>query len=275
MTNETGFNSLLGGWSERVEHRVEADEAAFCAEATGDPIPAHRSGRIAPPIYATLATGRLTVEAFAALPAELMAAPVHFSYSIDISQPLVPRMRLLSRARSTGLRAYPGGSSIEVSLETTTRTDEPVNRQRIRAEFPSGNGASAGSDVEVPVQPAGMPEVVTQHIDEEQAAGFGTVVNSLIDQARGAATFELSWLLRRVLAVGAMTSAAVINELGDSDPARLRSFELSGPAHADCRHFVTRIWRTATPDSSIRCTFDSITTGGAVVVDRGSATFVK
>lgn len=274
MTNETGFNFLQGHWSERVEHRVEANEAAFCAEATGDPIPAHRSGQIAPPIYATLATGRLSVEAFAALPAELMNSPVHFSYSIEISQPLVPRMHLLSRARSTGLQADSAGSSIEVMLETTTRTHEPVNQQRIRAEFPSDGRVSVSPDVGVPPQPTGMAELVTQHIDEEQASGFTTVVNNLIDQARGTVTLEFSWLLRRVLAVGAMTSAAVINELGDGDPARLRAFELRGPTHADWRHFVTRIWRTGTADSSIQCTFDSITAGGAVVVDRGSATFL-
>ena len=44
----------LGQWTEGPEFKVEAERTKAYAQATNDPIPAHLSGEVAPPVFAVV-----------------------------------------------------------------------------------------------------------------------------------------------------------------------------------------------------------------------------
>jgi len=67
----------LGQWTEGPEFKVDAERTKAYAEATNDPIPAHLSGQVAPPVFAVVPIWDTIAGAMAGVvpPEVLMLAP--------------------------------------------------------------------------------------------------------------------------------------------------------------------------------------------------------
>src|SRR6476646_8090670 len=68
----------LGQWTEGPEFKVEADRTKAYAAATNDPIPAHRNGEVAPPVFAVVPIWDTMAGAMAGVvPPEVLMLVVH------------------------------------------------------------------------------------------------------------------------------------------------------------------------------------------------------
>ncbi len=78
-TDELVFDdSGLNTWTDEERFDVTRDRLAEYAAATNDPIPAHRSGEVAPPVFAIVPVFEaLLVPAVDVLPVELIPRVVH------------------------------------------------------------------------------------------------------------------------------------------------------------------------------------------------------
>ncbi len=102
----------IGVWSDPDRFEVTAERIAQYAEATNDPIEAHRKGEIAPPVFAIVPAFMAIVQsAFLVAPPEVALRVVHGEQDFHFHRPIRPGDVLATRAKPIGFGDTFDGSS--------------------------------------------------------------------------------------------------------------------------------------------------------------------
>jgi acyl dehydratase len=268
--------SNVGVWGEPDTFEVTRERLAQYAEATNDPIAAHRSGERAAPVFAVVPAFMSIMQvAFRVAPPEVAMRVVHGEQDFRIARPIRPGDVIATRAKPIGYAGAPNGTSAAFLLECRDVDGELVNEQYMTAFF---RGIDVGETVGELAPPHKFDEslreqdpiaVVTQHVDDDQtyryspASGDPMPIHLDEDVARSAG---LPGIIAHGLCTQAFTSWAVLTAL-DVDSTRLtrHAVRFAKPVLPG-QDITTSIW-AAGPD---RYAFES-TVGDTVVVKDGLA----
>ena len=229
MSDEERFDPAgLDTWTDEHRFEVTRERIVAYAEATNDPIDAHRAGDIAPPVFAIVPVfGSLTEPALSVVPLSLFGRIVHGEQDFRFHRPIRAGDVLVSRARMTGYEGLPNGTRACVHTETRDESGGLVNEQYVTffvRGFDTGEkrGTLAPSHK---TEAGGSPLAkVSQHVDEDQtfryapAAGDPMPIHLDEEVAKAAG---LPGIIVHGLCTMAFTSWAVLTELADGDVTRL------------------------------------------------------
>lgn len=222
----------LGQWTEEETFEVTAERIAAYAEATNDPIAPHRSGEVAPPVFAVVPTFMsLAPAALEVAPAELLGKLVHGEQDFVFHRPIRPGDVLTTRAKGTGYAARSTGSTVTVYATTTDAGGELLNEQWLTAFFRGVDaGATKGENAPGHSAPDEVFElapdaVVTQHVDDDQTFRYSPASGDPMPIHLDEEIARLSGLpgiINHGLCTMAFTSWAALQEFGGGEVARLR-----------------------------------------------------
>lgn len=248
----TGFLPAgVGRWTEPDTFEVTAERIAKYAEATNDPIPAHLSGDIAPPVFAIVPVFMsLIPAALAVAPAEYVMRIVHGMQDFRFHQVIRPGMTLVSRAKPIGYEGNPKGTRVAIYLESRTEDGSLVNEQWVTSFFRNVDAGPLVGEL-APVrsleQDTPVAKVVS-HVDDDQtfrysAASGDPMPIHLDDEIAKMA--GLPGIIAHGLCTMAFTSWAVLTEVADSDTKRLRRLaaRFNKPVLPG-QDIATQIWRS-------------------------------
>ncbi|ALG86326.1 MaoC/PaaZ C-terminal domain-containing protein [Gordonia phthalatica] len=271
----------LNVWSDDESFEVTAERIAEYAAATNDPVPAHRAGEVAPPVFAIVPVfDSMLTPVIDVAPVEIFGRVVHGEQDFRFHRPIRPGETLVSRARAIGYAGKPKGSTIAVHVESRDAAGELVNEQYLTAYF---RGIDAGRTVgeQAPAHRvddavrSGEPvAVVDQHIDDDQtfryAPASGDPVPLHLDE-EVAKDAGLPGIIAHGLCTMAFASWAVLTETAGSDVARMRrlAVRFAGMVFPG-DDLQTRIWRTGTADGVTSYAFETVR-GDDVVLSDGVA----
>ena len=110
----------LGQWTEGPEFKVEAERTKAYAAATNDPIAAHLSGEVAPPVFAVVPIWDTIAGAMAGVtPPEVLLLVVHGEQDMRLHKPITPGHGAAARRpRRVGIHVKPNGTTVVVKVET-------------------------------------------------------------------------------------------------------------------------------------------------------------
>lgn len=271
----------LGVWSDDEAFEVTGERIAEYAAATNDPIPAHRAGDVAPPVFAIVPVfDSMLTPVIDVAPVEIFGRVVHGEQDFRFHRPIRPGETLVSRARAIGFAGKPKGSTIAVHVECRDTAGELVNEQYLTAYF---RGVDAGRTVGEQAVPHAVPEsvragrplaVVDQHVDDDQtfryapASGDPVPLHLDEDVAKDAG---LPGIIAHGLCTMAFASWAVLTETADSDVTRMRrlAVRFAGLVFPG-DDLQTRIWRTGEADGVTSYAFETVR-GDDVVLSDGVA----
>jgi acyl dehydratase len=268
--------SNVGVWGDADTFEVTRERLVQYAEATNDPIEAHRRGDIAPPVFAVVPAFMSILQvAFRVAPPDVAMRVVHGEQDFRIRRPIRPGDTISTRAKPIGYAGAPNGTSAAFLLECRDAEGELVNEQYMTAFF---RGVDVGETVGEPAPPHKFDEtlrareplaVVTQHVDDDQtyryspASGDPMPIHLDADVARAAG---LPGIIAHGLCTQAFTSWAVLTALGvDSTQLRRHAVRFAKPVLPG-QDVTTSIW-AAGPGAYA---FET-TVGDTVVVKDGLA----
>jgi acyl dehydratase len=270
--------SGLERWTDEVQFDVTRERLVDYAEATNDPIAAHRAGDVASPVFAVVPVFQSLAEpAVDVVPLSLFGKILHGEQDFRFHRPIRPGDSLVSKGRMTGFEGLPNGTRACVYLESRSEDDgELVNEQfvtffvrgfddgrRLGELSPSHRFDEALRDAEPVAE-------VTQHIDSDQtfryspAAGDPMPIHLDEQVARDAG---LPGIIAHGFCVMAFTSWAILQELGDSDTSRLKrlAVRFAKPVLPG-QDMTTRVWRRDATTYAYETTV-----GGVAVIRDGLA----
>ncbi|CRY76768.1 Acyl dehydratase [Nocardia farcinica] len=247
----------LNVWTEDFPFTVERDRIADYAAATNDPIPAHRRGDIASPVFAIVPVFERMIEpAVDVVPLSIFGRGVHGEQDFHFHRPIRPGDTLVSRARMTGYEGLPKGTRAVVHVECRDTAGELVNEQYVTMFFrgaDASNGRSVGELGPSHKLPDGIRDrepvaKVAQHIDADQtfryAPASGDPVPLHLDE-QVAKDAGLPGIIAHGLCTMAFASWAVLTEVGDADVTRLKRLAVRFSKMVfPSDDLETRIWRT-------------------------------
>jgi acyl dehydratase len=267
----------VGVWTDPDTFEVSRERIAQYAEATNDPIGAHRAGELASPIFAIVPSFMSVIQvAFTVASPEVALRVVHGEQDFRFHRPIRPGDVITTRAKPIGYAGAPNGTSAAFLLECRAASGELVNEQYMTAFF---RGVDAGDQVGELAPPHKFDEalrstepvaVVTQHVDDDQtyryspASGDPMPIHLDDDIAKAAG---LPGIIAHGLCTQAFTSWAVLTAVADGDSTRLKrhAVRFAKPVLPG-QEITTTIWRAAAG----RYPFET-TVGDTVVVKDGLA----
>lgn len=222
----------VGKWSDESEFKVEADRIKAYAAATNDPIPAHTSGELAPPVFAVVPIwDAMGASVMSVTPPEVMLNALHGEQDMFLRQPIRPGMVLRSRAAPVGVHVKASGTAVVTRTETRDEQGGLVNEQYMTSFFRNASeGESAGETAPVHQFPEAArgndpTAVVTQRFDDDQTFRYrdasGDYVPIHFDEDIAKA-IGLPGIIIHGLCTMAFTSWGAISELAGGDPTRLQ-----------------------------------------------------
>ena len=273
--------SGLDTWAEEHRFEVTRERIIEYAEATNDPIEAHRSGELAPPVFAIVPAFHALMEpALEVVPVELIPRLVHGEQDFRFHGPIVAGDRLVSRGKMIGYEGLPNGTRSAIYLECRTEDGELVNEQYVTAFF---RGFDAGENVGAQAPGHKFDErlratppaaKLTQHVDEDQTFRYGPAAGDpmpihLDDEiARSAG---LPGIIAHGLCTLAFTSWAVLTEVTDGRSERLRrlAVRFSKPVLPG-QDITTHIWNAGSAEGGTAYAYET-TVGDDLVIKDGYA----
>lgn len=271
----------IGSWGEVDTFEVTRERIAQYAEATNDPIAAHRAGEIASPVFAVVPSFMSIMQvAFRVAPPEVALRVVHGEQDFRFHRPIRPGDAISTRAKAIGYAGAPNGTSAAFLLECRDADGELVNEQYMTAFF---RGIDVGESVgelapshkfDESLRAQQPVAVVTQHVDDDQtyryspASGDPMPIHLDEDAARGAG---LPGIIAHGLCTQAFTSWAVLMSVAGGQTARLRrhAVRFAKPVLPG-QDITTSIWRVGSTDGVTTYAFET-TVGDTVVVKDGLA----
>jgi acyl dehydratase len=278
-------DSHVNEWSEPERFEVTPERIAEYAAATNDPIAAHLSGEIAPPVFAIVPVFEaLLVPAVEVMPVELVPRIVHGEQDFQFHRPIYPGDKLVSRAKMIGYEGLENGTRAAILLECRTEEGELVNEQYATAFVRGFNAGKAVGELspshkfddrlheQAPLAKA------TAHVDLDQtfryspASGDPMPIHLDEDIARGAG---LPGIIAHGLCTMAMSSWGLLSEVSGSDVKRLTRFAARfAKMVLPGDDLETRIWKAGARDGVTSYAFETargedfvITDGLAEIVD--------
>ncbi|OMC03442.1 MaoC/PaaZ C-terminal domain-containing protein [Mycolicibacterium fortuitum] len=271
-------DSGLNTWTDEERFEVTRERLAEYAAATNDPIPSHRSGDVAPPVFAIVPVFEaLLVPAVDVLPVELIPRVVHGEQDFHFHRPIRPGDKLVSRGKMIGYEGLENGTRAAIYLECRTEDGELVNEQYVTTFV---RGFDAGKSMGE-LSPAhrfddalrvGSPvATVVQHVDDDQtfryapAAGDPMPIHLDEEVARDAG---LPGIIAHGLCTMAFTSWAVLTEVAGSDVNRLRRFAVRfSKMVLPGDNLETRVWRRGTAGGVTTYAFETARGSDLVITD--------
>jgi acyl dehydratase len=270
----------LGQWTEGPEFKVEADRTKAYAAATNDPIAAHRSGEVAPPVFAVVPIWDTMAGAMAGVvPPEVLMLVVHGEQDMRFHKTIVPGAVLTSLAAPIGIHVKPNGTSVIVKVETHDDAGDLVVEQYMTSFFRGVSEGDSGGD-EAPEHKlsaevkAGAPVgSVTQTLDTDQtyryaeASGDNMPIHLDADVAK---SVGLPGIIIHGLCTMAFTSVAAVQELcgGDSTKLRRLAVRFSRPVLPG-QEITTTFWAAGDADGNPVFGYETRNGDGEVVIKDG------
>jgi len=276
------FNAdAVGTWSEPETFEVTAERIAEYATATNDPIDAHLSGAVGPPVFAIVPVFMGMIgAAFSVAPPEIAMRVVHGEQDFRFRRPIVPGDVLSSRVKPIGYASAANGTTLCFLLETRDAQDEVVNEQYMTAFF---RGVDAGESVgelapghkfDETLREQAPVAKVTAHLDDDQTFRYAPASGDpmpihLDDEAAKMA--GLPGIIIHGLCTQAFTSWAVVQEVAGGDSSRLKrlAVRFARPVLPG-QDITTTIWRAGSDGGATTYAFET-TVGADVVIKDGLA----
>ncbi|QWF77855.1 MaoC/PaaZ C-terminal domain-containing protein [Amycolatopsis sp. CA-230715] len=222
----------LDRWTEETRFAVTRERLAEYAAATNDPIPAHRAGDVASPVFAIVPVFEsLLAPALEVVPPALFGRILHGEQDFRFHRPIRPGDELVARGRMTGYQGLPNGTRAAVYLETRAAGGEMVNEQYVtffvrgfdtgetRGELAPGHKFDEASRVAAPAA------TVRQHVDDDQTFRYGPAAGDPMPihlDEEVAKESGLPGIIAHGLCTMAFTSWALLTGIGGSDVDRLK-----------------------------------------------------
>jgi acyl dehydratase len=227
-------DSGLNTWTDDDHFEVTRQRIAEYAAATNDPIEAHRSGDIAPPVFAIVPVFEsMMMPTVDVLPVELVPRVVHGEQDFFFHRPIRPGDKLVSRGKMIGYEGLDNGTRAAILIECRTDDGELVNEQYVTCFVRGFNAGKAIGELspahkfDEALRAQQPVATVVQHIDDDQtfryspASGDPMPIHLDEEVARDAG---LPGIIAHGLCTMAFTSWAVLTEVAGSDATRLRRF---------------------------------------------------
>lgn len=271
-------DSNLNTWSDEERFEVTRERIAEYAAATNDPIPAHRNGDVAPPVFAIVPVFQaLLSPAVDVMPLQLVPRIVHGEQDFHFRRPIYPGDRLVSRAKMIGYEGLEKGTRSAILLECRTEEGELVNEQYVTTFVRGFDVGTAVGELspshKFPDRLHQQPPLakVSAHVDADQtfryspAAGDPMPIHLDEEVAQSAG---LPGIIAHGLCTMAMTSWGVLNEVGDSDVNRLKRFAVRFAKMVfPGDDLETHIWRVGAAGQTTRYAFETVRGEDYVITD--------
>ncbi|MEZ0384649.1 MaoC/PaaZ C-terminal domain-containing protein [Mycobacterium sp. pW045] len=288
MADDLQFDDAgLDKWSDEDRFEVTRERIVEYAAATNDPIAAHRSGDLAPPVFGIVPVFEsLLVPAVEVAPVELIPRVVHGEQDFHFHRPIRPGDKLVSRGKMIGYEGLEKGTRAAILLECRTEEGELVNEQYVTCFFRGHNAGkrigelSPGHKFDDALREQAPVAKVVQHVDADQTFRYGPAAGDPMpihldeEVARDAG---LPGIIAHGLCTMAFTSWAVLTEVAGSDVSRLRRLAVRfSKMVLPGDDLETRIWTSDRGDDATTYAFETarvgagemaITDGLAVIAD--------
>lgn len=282
MADEIAFDkSGLDTWTDESRFKVTRERMIQYAEATNDPIPAHRAGDIANPVFAIVPVFQSLMEpALEVVPLELFGRVLHGEQDFCFHRPIRPGDTLVSKGTMTGWRGQPNGTAACVYLECRDGDGELVNEQYVtlfvRGYDTGDRVGTLGPDhrFDESLRSGPPTATITQHVDDDQTFRYGPAAGDPMpihldeDAARDSG---LPGIIAHGLCMQAFTAWAVLRQVGGSDVSRLRrlAVRFAKPVLPG-QDITTSIWRGGSTNGGTTYFYET-TVGDDVVIKDGLA----
>ena len=272
------FNQAgLGVWTEEVRFEVTRERLAQYAAATNDPIPAHRDGDVAPPVFAIVPVfGSLLEPALDVVPLSLLGKVLHGEQDFRFHRPIRPGETLVAKGRMTGWEGLPNGTRACVYLETRDEAGQLVNEQHVTffvRGFDDGRRIgelSPGHKLDESLRTHSPAATFEQGVDADQTFRYskasGDPMPIHLDE-QVAKDAGLPGIIAHGFCVLALTSWGLLQKLGGEDVARLKrlAVRFAKPVLPG-QELRTTVWRAGQGSFAFETSAD-----GAVVLRDGLA----
>ncbi len=286
---------------------AKAATVAYAA-ATNDPIPAHATGALAPPVYAVApAFASMTAALRSVAPEHLLGLLVHGEHEFRFARPLRPGESVRGASVPVGIRRRRSGVTVVVKALLWDSADMLVCEQWMTAFFrrPAGAGdlacggfagergladdalaaaVDAGEtapDHDCPASVWASPPLTTvaQRVDADQAVRYAAASgdhNPIHLDASVARSVGLPGVILHGLCTMAMTSHALLGALAGGDARRLRRLatRFSRPVLPG-QELFTRVWPLPAAGrgdgATARYAYQTVNAVGEVVLKDGLA----
>ncbi|MBN8866063.1 MAG: MaoC family dehydratase N-terminal domain-containing protein [Solirubrobacterales bacterium] len=275
----------LGKWTDPVEFEVTRERLVQYAAATNDPIPAHRDGDVASPVFGIVPVFHaLLAPALEVVPVSLFGKILHGEQDFRFHRPIVPGDRLTARGKMTGWEGLENGTRACVYLESRDGAGELVNEQYVTffvRGFDDGRrlGELSSSHRLDPALRSEVPAAsFTQRIDGDQtfryaeASGDPMPIHLDEDAAEQAG---LPGIIAHGFCVLAFTCWGLMEGLGREETGRLRRLacRFAKPVLPG-QEIQTKAWATGLSGSDSAFAFETAV-GETLVIRDGLAEFTE
>lgn len=272
----------LGQWTDGPEFKVDAERTIAYAAATNDPIPAHQSGELAPPVFAVVPIWDTIAAAMAGVtPPEVLLLVVHGEQDMRLHKPITPGMVLSSTAAPVGIHVKPNGTTVVVKVESRDQSGDLVAEQYMTSFFRGVSDGDGGGEeapkhkLEGATKSTEPVASITQQIDTDQtyryAAASGDNMPIHLDD-EVAKSVGLPGIIIHGLCTMAFTSWAAVQAVCGDDPTRLRrlAVRFSRPVLPG-QQITTTFWASGEADGNQVFGFETRNGDGDVVIKDGLA----
>lgn len=285
MSGDVKINDFgLGRWSDEEWFEVTRERIAEYAAATNDPIPAHRAGDVAPPVFAMVPVLQTMLRTGSdAMSADLITRVLHFEQDIHFHRPIRPGDTLVSRGKVIGYEGLRKGTRAQkgtratILLESRAEDGELVNEQYVTTLMLGFNaGDPVGEHSPDHAFHAGLRDDapaarIVQHVDVDQtfryAAASGDSMPIHVDD-EAAKDAGLPGIIVHGLCMMAFTSWAVLTSVGGSDVSRLKRLAVRfSKMVLPGDDVATSIWKKGTANAVTSYAFETMRGENLVIAD--------
>ncbi|KRA28014.1 MULTISPECIES: MaoC/PaaZ C-terminal domain-containing protein [unclassified Nocardioides] len=284
MADSVEFDDAgLGVWTDPETFEVTAERIAAYAEATNDPIAAHRAGEVASPVFAIVPVFEsMLAPVLDVVPTRYFGLAVHGEQDFHFHRAIRPGDVLVSRARMTGYEGLPNGTRAAIHLECRNEEGELVNEQFATVFFRGIDAGEAVGDLtpahkfDAALRDKEPAASIGGHVDDDQTFRYspasGDPMPIHLDE-QVALDSGLPGIIAHGLCTMAFASWAVLSEVGESDTTRLRRLAVRfSKMVRPGDDLTTRMWETGTADGVTSYAFET-SVGDDVVLTDGLAEF--
>ncbi|WP_327140380.1 MaoC/PaaZ C-terminal domain-containing protein [Nocardia sp. NBC_01327] len=268
----------LNVWSDEEKFTVDRERLIDYAKATNDPIAAHLSGDLAPPVFAIVPVfDSMLSPALDVVPLELIARGVHGEQDFRFHRPIQPGDVLISRAKMTGYEGLANGTRAAVFIECRTESGELVNEQYVTMFFRGFDAGkiegelSPGHKFDASLREQAPLATLVQHVDADQTFRYSPASGDPMPihlDAEVAKDAGLPGIIAHGLCTMAFTSWAVLTQVGGSDVRRLKRFAVRfSKMVIPGDDLETRIWRKGSENGVTTYAFETARGGDLVITD--------
>ncbi|MGL6236779.1 MAG: MaoC/PaaZ C-terminal domain-containing protein [Segniliparus sp.] len=268
----------LEKWSEESRYEVTREAIVKYAEATNDPIPAHRAGEVAPPVFAIVPVfENMTGPVLEVVPLELFGLVLHGEQDFRFHRPIYPGDVLVTRSKMIGFDGLENGSRGVTLIETRLEGGELVNEQYVtffvrKFTNPEQKGVLSPEHKFPDALRASDPAAkVSAHVDQDQtyryseASGDPMPIHLDEEVARDAG---LPGIIAHGLCTLAFTSWAALASLADGKTERLKrlAVRFAKPVLPG-QDIETTLWRSGSADGATSYVYETKVGDDVVIKD--------